>query len=81
MGIEKIEFQEKEFNPEEAISRLKPLLFNIGEEALAIRESGSMTVETKKNFADIVTRADKYAERTIVDHIKQFYPKHRIRGE
>ena len=81
MGIEKIEFQEKEFNPEEAISRLKPLLSDIGEDVLAIRESGNMAVETKKDFTDIVTRADKYAERMIVDHIKQFYPEHRIRGE
>lgn len=81
MKKELTEPQEKEFNPEEAIELLKPLLHDIGARILAIRESGEMEVETKKDFADIVTRADKLAETMIVDHIKQMYPDHRVRGE
>ena len=75
------ELQEKEFNPEEAIENLKPLLHDIGEKVIAIRESDDMEIETKKDFTDIVTRADKLAETMIVDHIKQMYPGHRVRGE
>ena len=81
MKKEPTEPQEKEFNPEEAIERLKPLLYDIGAKVLAIRESGDMAIETKKDFSDIVTRADKLAETMIVDHIKQMYPNHRVRGE
>jgi myo-inositol-1(or 4)-monophosphatase len=79
--MENIEPKEREFNPEAAIESLKPLLCDIGAKILAMRESGDMAVETKKDFTDIVTRADKLAETMIVDHIKQTYPGHRIRGE
>lgn len=65
----------------EEYSRFKPLLYDIGEKVLAIRASGDLSIKTKKDFADIVTRADILAEKMIVDHIKKFYPDHNIRGE
>lgn len=70
-----------EINLKEAAKRLKPLLYDIGAKVLAIRESGDMEIETKKDFADIVTRADKLAETMIVGYVRQMYPGHRIRGE
>jgi len=70
-----------EFNSDLALARLKPLLYDIGEKVLAMRESGDLSIRTKKDFANIVTRADTLSEKLIVDHIKQFYPSHSIRGE
>ncbi|MBI4141554.1 inositol monophosphatase family protein [Candidatus Woesearchaeota archaeon] len=72
---------EREFNNDLAVARLKPILHDIGEKVIAIRDSSSLSVQTKKDFADIVTQADTLAEKLIADHIKQFYPYHSIRGE
>ena len=82
MKTRQVECDKQEFDPETAISRLQPLLFAIGKEVLAMRESGAVAVTIKKgDFRDIVTLADTYSEETITAHIKRFYPGHRIRGE
>ena len=62
-------------------SSIRSLFLGVGREILAIRQSGNIDVQTKGDFRDIVTRADRRAEEMIVAHIKRFYPGHRIRGE
>src|SRR3989344_4806694 len=81
MSRESIESHKAEFDPEAAVALLKPFLYDIGEKVLAIQSSGNMAVETKKDFADIVTRADTLCEAMLTAHIRAQYPDHRIRGE
>src|SRR3989344_5399953 len=69
------------FRPDVAVKRLKPLLRMVGEKIFAIQRSGQLSVRRKKAQYDVVTRADKLAEKMIVDHIKKHYPDHSIRGE
>ncbi|MFB6302362.1 MAG: inositol monophosphatase [Haloferacaceae archaeon] len=50
------------------------------EEALD-RFRGEITVETKENKNDLVTAADRWAQRTVVDRIREAFPDDPIVGE
>ena len=69
------------FDPPSTTVGLGRVLKRAGAQALAIRNSGELMIETKRNFADLVTHADKFVEFMITAHIVARYPGHGICGE
>ncbi len=52
-----------------------------GDELLRYFRSDSLQIATKFNQSDIVTAADKAAEKIIIGHINELYPDHSILSE
>lgn len=52
-----------------------------GDELLRYFRSDNLQIATKLNQSDIVTAADKAAEKIIIEHINELYPDHSILSE